>query len=125
MGTMHSQGEEKIMQKGDNVMADHPDSRGREPVRFYGVVQEITKAGGVIIEMADGSVINRHENAIAVYIQPPANWPELFEQQIVASSSKQTMMVRRSYKKQGKGRFPDVDPDATGMYSLPSAIGDF
>ncbi|MBE0585622.1 MAG: hypothetical protein IH612_17920 [Desulfofustis sp.] len=112
------------MQKGDNVMADHPDSRGRESVRFYGVVQEVTKAG-VIIEMADGSVINRHVNAIAVYIQPPANWPELFERQIVSSSQKQAMMVRRSSKKRRKARSPDSDLDSTSLYSLPSAISDF
>lgn len=37
------------MQKGDMVMADHPDSRARSFVRSYGIVQEITKVDGVII----------------------------------------------------------------------------
>ncbi len=99
------------MQKGDSVMTDHPDSRGREPVRFYGVVQEITKAGGVIIKMADGSLIDRHVNAIAVYIQPPPNWQELYEQQIVCASRKQTLMVRRSYAKRRNGVSSDIDID--------------
>jgi hypothetical protein len=99
------------MQKGDSVMADHPDSRGRETVRFYGVVQEITKAGGVIIKTADGSLIDRHVNAIAVYIQPPPNWPELFEQQVVCASRKQTQMVRRSYARRRSGVSSDTDLD--------------
>lgn len=104
------------MQKGDSVMADHPDSRGGECVRFYGVVQEITKAGGVIIEMADGSLINRHVNAIAVYIQPPTNWQELFEQQIVfASTRKRSMKARRTNKKHRRGRSPDSASGSIGM----------
>ena len=105
--------EEHTMRKGDSVMADHPDSRGRESVRFYGVVQEITKAGGVIIKTADGSLIDRHVNAIAVYIQPPSNWQELYEQQTVSSSRKRTMMVRRSYARQRKLSSPDVDFNPT------------
>jgi hypothetical protein len=88
------------MQKGDIVMADHPDSRSRQFVRSYGVVQEITKGGGVIIQMADGSLINQQFNSIAVYIQPPANWQELFEQQTVFSPQKKQMMARSAYTKQ-------------------------
>ncbi|MGD9578968.1 MAG: hypothetical protein AB7Y74_12005 [Syntrophorhabdus sp.] len=87
------------MQKGDMVMADHPDSRCRNFIRSYGVVQEITKAGGVIIQMADGSLVNRNFNSIAVYIQPPSNWQELFEQQIVFSSQKTSMMTCSSFTK--------------------------
>jgi len=62
------------MEKGDIVMADHPDTRSRKFVRFFGIVQEITEAGDVIIEMADGSLIKRKFQSIAVYIQPPSNW---------------------------------------------------
>jgi hypothetical protein len=43
------------MLKGDIVMAYHPDSRARKFIRSYGIVKEITKAGKVIIQMADGS----------------------------------------------------------------------
>jgi hypothetical protein len=88
------------MQKGDMVMADHPDSRSRELIRSYGVVQEITKTGSVIIAMADGSLINRNFNSIAVYIQPPSNWLELYQQQKVRFPLKQSMMGHSSYKKQ-------------------------
>jgi hypothetical protein len=87
------------MQKGDIVMADHPDSRSRKFVRSYGIVQEITKSGGVVIQMADGSLINRQFNSIAVYIKPPPNWQELFEQQDVLSEEKQHMMGRSSNTK--------------------------
>lgn len=90
------------MQKGDMVMADQPDSRSRERIRSYGFVQEITKTDGVIIAMADGSLINRRFNSIAVYIHPPPNWQELYEQQIIRSPLKQSMMSRASYKKQNQ-----------------------
>jgi hypothetical protein len=88
------------MQKGDMVMADHPDSRSRKFIRSYGIVQEITKAGGVIIKMADGSLINRRFNSIAVYVQPPSNWRDLFEQQVVVFPEQQQMMARSSNTKQ-------------------------
>lgn len=88
------------MQKGDNVIADHPDSRSREFVRSYGIVHEMTNAGGVIIEMADGSLINRHIHSVAKYTQPPANWQELFEQQqVIFSQPGQRMMARSSHPK--------------------------
>ena len=89
------------MQKGDMIMADHPDSRPRTSIRSFGIVQEITKAGDVIIKMANGSLIKRKFQSIAVYIQPPSNWRELLtQQQIVFSQSKNQMMVRASYSKQ-------------------------
>lgn len=88
------------MQKGDIVMAEHPDSRAKRFIRFYGIVHEFTKTGGVLIRMADGTLIDRQFNSIAVYIQPPSNWQELFEQQIVFSPQKKHMMTRRSYPKQ-------------------------
>jgi hypothetical protein len=89
------------MQKGDIVMADHPDSRSKKYVRLYGIIQEITKAGGVIIEMADGSLIKRPFNTIAVYIQPPSNWRELLDQQqIVFSRPNRQMMARTPYVNQ-------------------------
>jgi hypothetical protein len=84
------------MEKGDMVMADHPDSRSKNFVRSYGIVQEITQTGRVIIKMADGSLISRRYNSIAVYVQPPPNWQELFEQQVVFSPEKQQMMIRSS-----------------------------
>ncbi|WP_419174253.1 hypothetical protein [Desulfosediminicola sp.] len=85
------------MQKGDNVITDHPDSRSRQFVRSYGIVHEITKVGGVIIQMADGSRIKREFNSVAVYTHSPSNWDELFKQQkIVFPQPKQQMMTRRS-----------------------------
>ena len=91
------------MQKGDIVMADHPDSRARKFIRSFGIVQEITKVGDVIIEMADGSLIKRKFQSIAVYIQPPSNWRELLtQQQIVFSQPGNQMMARGLYPKQRK-----------------------
>ena len=88
------------MQKGDIVIADHPDSRSRKFVRSFGIVQEITKVGEVIIEMADGSLIKRNFQSVAVYIQPPLNLPELLtQQQIVSSQPGNQMMTRGSYSK--------------------------
>jgi len=88
------------MEKGDIVMADHPDTRSRKFVRSFGIVQEITKIGDVIIEMADGSLIKRKFQSIAVYIQPPSNWQELLtQQQVVFSQPRNKMMIRSSYKK--------------------------
>lgn len=85
------------MKRGDSVMTDHPDSRSREFVRSYGIVHKITKAGGIIIKMADGSMIKREFNSVAVYTHPPSNWAELFKQQtIVFHQPKQQMMTRRS-----------------------------
>lgn len=92
---------EENMEKGDIVMTDHPDSRSRNLVRSFGIVQEITKVGDVIIELADGSLIKRKFQSIAVYIQPPSNWRELLtQQQIVFSQPKNQMMTRGSYPKQ-------------------------
>jgi|GEM_PF-4495267 len=88
------------MVKGDIVIADHPDSKSNKLVRSYGVVQEITKAGNVLIEMADGSMIKRQFNSIAVYIQPPSNWQDLYHQQVMSSRPKQRMMLRST--KNGK-----------------------
>lgn len=83
------------MQKGDVVIADNPKRRSRKIVRSYGIVKEIGKTGGVVIEMADGSLIKRKVNSIAVYIHPPSNWKELFKQQEIAfSHQKQSMMGR-------------------------------
>ena len=90
------------MEKGDMIMADHPDSRSKMFIRSFGIVQEITKAGDVIIEMADGSLIKRKFHSIAVYIQHPSNWQELLKQQIVFSQPRNQMMAHGSYTKQRK-----------------------
>jgi len=85
---------EKRIHKGDIVIADHPDSRSNRLIRSYGIVQEFTEAGSVIIKMADGSMIERQFNSIAVYIQPPSNWQELYQQQVVFPPPKQQMILR-------------------------------
>jgi hypothetical protein len=71
----------------------------------------MTKAGGVIIEMADGSLINRQFHSVAKYTQAPANWQELFEQQqIILSYPGQRMMARRSRPKTMKTIQDDISP---------------
>ena len=100
------------MHKGDTVIADHPDSRSKRVIRSYGIVQEITKTGNVIIEMADGSVIKRQFNSIAVYIQPPANWPELYEQQhAVFFRKKNAMISSSSFSRRRRKRVAPHLPD--------------
>lgn len=89
---------ETSMRKGDIVIADHPESRSIGLTRFYGIVLEITKTGSVVIELADGSVINRQVNSIAVYIHPPSNWQDLFKQQEIAFSHPRQAMFNRSSK---------------------------
>lgn len=84
------------MQEGDVVIADNPARRSRKFVRSYGIVKEIRKSGGVIIEMADGSLIKRQLSSIAVYIQPPSNWQELLKQQEIEFSQKKTHMMPRA-----------------------------
>ena len=69
------------MQKGDLVIADHPESESTVLTRFYGIVLETTETGSVKIELADGSVIKRKCNSVAVYLRPPSNWQELFKRQ--------------------------------------------
>ncbi len=87
------------MYKGDSVIANHPDSMSNKLIRLYGIVQEITKAG-VAIKMADGSLVLRPFNSVAVYIQPPTNWQDLYEeQQIEFVQSKHPMIRRASYAK--------------------------
>ena len=89
------------MHKGDMIIADHPESASSTLTRIYGIVLEVTKTGSVIIELADGSVIRRRSNSVAVYVQPPSNWQELFEQQeVLFSRSRQTKFGRRPDNKQ-------------------------
>ena len=88
------------MQKGDIVIAEHPDSRSNRLMRYYGIVHEITKAGSIIIEMADGSMIKRQSNSVAVYTKRPSNWQDLYKQQIVLSQPKQRWASRGLRTKQ-------------------------
>ncbi len=88
------------MRKGDLVIADHPESESSILTRFYGIVLEISQAGRVIIELADGSVIERQTNSIAVYVHPPSNWQELFKrQEVLFNRARQPLMGRNSKKK--------------------------
>ena len=74
------------MVKGDIVIVDNPECRSNKLTRFYGIVLEVTRKGSVLTELADGSVINRQGNSVAVFVQPPSNWQELYEQREVAFS---------------------------------------
>ncbi len=88
------------MYEGDSVIANHPDSMSKKLIRSYGIVQKITKAG-VLIKMADDSLILRPFNSVAVYIQPPSNWQDLYEEQEIEFSQAKHPMIRRgSYSKQ-------------------------
>jgi len=82
------------MRKGDIVIVENPDSKSRRLVRSYGIVHEVKKTDVVIIEMADGSMLKRQPNSVAVYIQPPPNWEELYQQQIVVAEPKKHMVFR-------------------------------
>lgn len=85
------------MIKGDIVIADNPESRSNSLTRIYGIVIEVTKKGSVLIELADGSIIKRQGNSVAVFVQPPSNWQELYEQQEVAFSHlRQSKFIRNS-----------------------------
>jgi len=88
------------MHIGDNVITDHPDSRSNRIIRSYGIVEDVTKAGSVTIKMADGSIIIRPLSSIAVYIKPPLDWQELYQQQDVLSQPKRQMFFGGSRPKQ-------------------------
>ena len=74
------------MHKGDKVIVDHPERHTKALIRTYGVVLDIPEAGKVLIELADGSVIKRFDSSVAVYIQSPMNWQELFDKQRITFS---------------------------------------
>ncbi|MCP4339776.1 MAG: hypothetical protein GY799_13010 [Desulfobulbaceae bacterium] len=88
------------MQKGDIVIAEHPDSKSNRLMRNFGIVHEVTKAGSIIIEMADGSMIKRQANSVAVFTKIPSNWQDLYEQQIVLSQPRQRWIGRGLHTKQ-------------------------
>lgn len=84
------------MRKGDLVIADHPESESSVLTRSYGVVLGITEKGNVLIELADGTVIKRTRNSVAVYVHPPSNWQELFERQEVLFLHPRHLMVNQN-----------------------------
>ena len=87
------------MQKGDIVIAEHPDSKSNKLIRSYGIVHEVTKTGSIIIAMADGSMIKRQFNSVAVYTKIPSNWQELYQQQVVFSQPRQRWTPRDTHTK--------------------------
>ena len=88
------------MRKGDLVIADDPESESSVLTRFYGIVLDVSKKGSVSIELADGSVIKRQRNSVAVYIQPPSNWQDLFKrQEVLFFSPKQSLISFNSKKR--------------------------
>lgn len=86
------------MQKGDLVIVDDPGSESAALTRFCGIVFDATGRGKVSIELADGSVITRGRNSIAVYVQPPSNWQELFERQEVLFHRPMRSLMHRNKK---------------------------
>ena len=69
------------MQEGDLVIADDPESGSGVLSRIYGIILEMTGRDSVLIQLSDGTVIKRQRNSVAVYVQPPSNWKDLFTQQ--------------------------------------------
>ena len=93
------------MRIGDLVIADHPESESSILTRSYGIVLEISHTGRVTIELADGSVIERKRNSIAVYVHPPSNWKELFErQEVLFNRARQPLMGHNSKKIDGPNK---------------------
>ena len=88
------------MQIGDPVLTDHPERRSRQFIRSFGIVRRIARNKDIIVELADGSVMRRSPNSVAVFVHPPANWKELFARQhIVFSQPRQQIMSGRSQNK--------------------------
>ena len=84
------------MDKGDRVIADHPESDSSTLTRSYGIVLKVSKSGKVLIRLADGTVIKRHGSSVAVYVQPPNNWQDLFDkQEVIFSHPKHSIPTSR------------------------------
>lgn len=94
------------MKKGDFVIAEHPDTKSSRLKRSYGIIQEVTKAGCVTIRMADGSLIERQCNSIAIFVQPPSNWRELYRRQVIFSRPRQRVMFHSPQSGRTKSRNP-------------------
>lgn len=94
------------MRKGDLVIADDPQSESSVMTRIYGIVLEISHRGTVLIELADGSVIKRQRNSIAVYVHPPENWQELFERQETLFIHARQPLIRHNSKKRNLPKEP-------------------
>lgn len=91
------------MQIGDPVLTDHPERRSRRFIRSFGIIRRIARNKDIIVELADGSVMRRSPNSVAVFIQPPANWRELFARQhIVFSHPRQQIMNGRNQRQKPK-----------------------
>ena len=91
------------MQIGDPVLTDHPERRSRQFIRSFGIVRRIARNKDIIVELADGSVMRRSPNSVAVFVQPPANWRELFDRKhVVFSHPGQQIMNGRNSRKQRK-----------------------
>jgi len=90
------------MHKGDKVIVDHPERDTTALVRTYGIVLDATEAGKVVIELADGSVIKRADSSVAVYIQSPMNWQELFDKQRITFSQPRKSFITSRSKASGR-----------------------
>ncbi|MBT8345957.1 MAG: hypothetical protein KJO28_06600 [Desulfofustis sp.] len=86
------------MREGDLVIADDPESGSGVLSRIYGIILEITGGDSVLIQLSDGSVIRRKRNSVAVYIQPPSNWQDLFKQQEVPFESPKQALFTTTLK---------------------------
>lgn len=45
--------------------------------RMFGVIDAVGRRW-ITIRLADGRLIRREPASVATYVQPPANWPELY-----------------------------------------------
>ena len=87
------------MREGDLVIADDPEGGSGVLTRFYGIILEMTGGDSVLIKLSDGSVIRRQRNSVAVYVQPPSNWQDLFNRQEVLFENPKQALFSTTLKK--------------------------
>jgi hypothetical protein len=87
------------MREGDLVIADDPEGGSGGLTRFYGIILEMTGGDSVLIQLSDGSVIRRQRNSVAVYVQPPSNWQDLFQRQEVLFENPKQALFSTTLKK--------------------------
>ena len=73
------------------LIHDELGTKGGKFVRLYGVALGLTRCKRVRVLLADGRIVYRQPENIAVYETWPANWSELFQKGQVAFRKKPFM----------------------------------
>lgn len=77
------------MMAGQACMADGNCASGKIVHRIYGTILDPGTNGGMAkIQFDDGTVVSREKRNIAVFIQAPANWVQLYERQEITCERK-------------------------------------